>query len=91
MQSFPQDMSHFPRARKYSKSCTGWRKLGLYQTDQRWTSPQSGVREWWWYQNQTDSYGCVDLKPLNECVRREVHPLPRVDGTLTQLTGAKVF
>ena len=34
---------------------------------------------------------CVDLKPLNECVRREVHPLPRVDETLAQLTGAKVF
>ena len=34
---------------------------------------------------------CIDLKPLNECVCREVHPLPRVDETLAQLTGAKVF
>ena len=34
---------------------------------------------------------CVDLKPLNESVLREVHPLPRVDETLAQLTGAKVF
>ena len=34
---------------------------------------------------------CVDLKPLNECVLREIHPLPRVDGTLAQLSGAKVF
>ena len=34
---------------------------------------------------------CVDLKPLNESVLREVHPLPKVDKTLTQLTGARVF
>lgn len=34
---------------------------------------------------------CVDLKPLNENVLREVHPLPKVDDTLAQLTGAKVF
>ena len=34
---------------------------------------------------------CVDLKPLNESVLREVHPLPQVDETLAQLTGAKVF
>ena len=33
---------------------------------------------------------CVDLKPLNESVIREVHPLPKVDETLAQLTGAKV-
>ena len=29
--------------------------------------------------------------PLNECVLREIHPLPRVDETLAQLSGAKVF
>jgi len=34
---------------------------------------------------------CVDLKPLNENVLREVHPLPKVDETLAQLAGAKVF
>ena len=34
---------------------------------------------------------CVDLKPLNKSVLREVHPLPRVDDTLAQLTGAKLF
>ena len=34
---------------------------------------------------------CVDLKPLNQSVMREVHPLPKVDDTLAQLTGAKVF
>ena len=34
---------------------------------------------------------CVDLKPLNMSVLREVHPLPRVDDTLAQLTGAKIF
>lgn len=34
---------------------------------------------------------CIDLKPLNENVLREVHPLPRVDDTLAQLSGAKVF
>lgn len=34
---------------------------------------------------------CVDLKPINQNVLREVHPLPRVDDTLAQLKGAKLF
>ena len=34
---------------------------------------------------------CVDLKPLNESVMREVHPLPSVDSTLAQLAGSKIF
>ena len=34
---------------------------------------------------------CVDLKPLNENVLREIHPLPKVDDTLAQLSSAKVF
>jgi len=34
---------------------------------------------------------CVDLKPLNESVQREVHPHPTVDDTLAQLSRAKMF
>ena len=34
---------------------------------------------------------CVDLKRLNKGVQREVHPLPKVDETLAQLTGVKIF
>ena len=34
---------------------------------------------------------CVDLKPLNESVLREPHPIPKVDETLAQVAGAKVF
>ena len=34
---------------------------------------------------------CVDLKPLNEGVLRETHPIPSVDDTLAQLSGATVF
>ena len=34
---------------------------------------------------------CVDLKPLNKSVLREVYPLPRVDDTLAQLAGARLF
>jgi len=34
---------------------------------------------------------CVELKQLNENVMREVHPMPKVDVTLDQLNGAKVF
>ena len=34
---------------------------------------------------------CVDLKALNESVLREVYPIPKVDETLAQLTGATVF
>ena len=33
---------------------------------------------------------CVDLKPLNKSVMRETYPIPKVDDTLAQLTGAKV-
>ena len=34
---------------------------------------------------------CVDLKPLNKSVLREVHPMPKVDETLAQLAGARLF
>ena len=34
---------------------------------------------------------CVDFRHLNESVLRETHPLPKVDNTLAQLTGATVF
>ena len=34
---------------------------------------------------------CVDLKPLNECILHEIHPLPKVDDTLAQLYDAMVF
>ena len=34
---------------------------------------------------------CVDLKPLNQNVLREYHPLPNVDETLAQLAGAEKF
>ena len=34
---------------------------------------------------------CVDFRPLNDNVLREVHPLPKVDENLAQLAGAQVF
>ena len=34
---------------------------------------------------------CIDLKPLNQYVLREHHPLPKVDDILGQLTGATVY
>ena len=34
---------------------------------------------------------CVDLKPLNQNVLREVHLMPHVEDTLAQLQGGKVF
>lgn len=34
---------------------------------------------------------CVDLKPLNENVLREPHPIPKVDDTLALLAGATHF
>ena len=34
---------------------------------------------------------CVNLKPLNTNIQREVHPLPVVDETLAQLSSATVF
>ena len=34
---------------------------------------------------------CADLKPLNESVLCEVHPIPTVDEALAQLAGATVF
>ena len=34
---------------------------------------------------------CVDFKPLNAYIIREVHPLPTVDENLAQLSGAKML
>ena len=34
---------------------------------------------------------CVDLKPLNENVLREVYPIPTVTNTLAHLAGAQRF
>ena len=34
---------------------------------------------------------CVGLKPLKKSVLREVHPLPRVDDILAQLSRARIF
>ena len=34
---------------------------------------------------------CVDYRPLNENVLREVHPLPTVEENLSKLAGATVF
>ena len=34
---------------------------------------------------------CVDLTKLNESVKRENFPLPAIDQTLGQLSGAKFF
>ena len=34
---------------------------------------------------------CVDLKPLNGSILREPHPIPKVDETLAQASGAKIF
>ena len=34
---------------------------------------------------------CVDLKPLNQSVQRQVFPLPTVDEVLSKLSGAKLF
>ena len=34
---------------------------------------------------------CVDYRPLNESVLREVHPLPTVEENLSKLAGATVF
>ena len=34
---------------------------------------------------------CVDFRPLNESIERETHPLPTVEETLAQLSGAVIF
>ena len=34
---------------------------------------------------------CVDLKPLNKSVMREIHSLPKVDITLAQLRQVPKF
>ena len=34
---------------------------------------------------------CVDLKPLNESVLSEVHPIPTMENILAQLSGASIF
>ena len=50
------------------------------------------MQAWSWSKRNLELSGIyVDLKPLNESVKREVHPIPRVDETLAQLAGAAVF
>ena len=34
---------------------------------------------------------CIDLKPLNKSVLRELHPMPKMDDTLALLSGATLF
>lgn len=34
---------------------------------------------------------CVDLTHLNRSVKREIHPIPKIEHTLGKLAGAKVF
>ena len=54
-------------------------------------SQPRGVRGWLSCQKNNGKVRIfVDLKPLNENVR-EINPLPKVDETLAQLAGAKVF
>ena len=55
------------------------------------TSLHHGVQGWSQFLRSQVPYGFVYLKHLNENVLREVHPLPKVDDTLVQLTGASVF
>ena len=42
-----------------------------------------GVQGWLSFPKKEGSVRiCVDLKPLNQSVLREVHPIPKVDDTL---------
>lgn len=34
---------------------------------------------------------CVDYRRANSLTRKDAHPLPRIDGTLDALSGAKQF
>jgi hypothetical protein len=34
---------------------------------------------------------CVDYRPLNEVIIKNMYPLPRIDILFDQLTGARVF
>ena len=57
---------------------------------QKSTSQHHGAQEWLLYLRSAIRI-CVDLKCLNQNVLREVHPLPKVDNTLAQLSGATIF
>ena len=50
-----------------------------------------GVRGWLSFPKEGSVQICIDLKPLNQSVLQEVHPIPKVDDTLAQLAGATVF
>ena len=34
---------------------------------------------------------CVDLTPLNKAVKREIHPMAKVDDNLAKIRGSKIF
>ena len=67
----------------------GWKHLESFRKS---TSLLCGVQEWLLFQRKTVLRSeCVDLKPLNQSVLCEIHPLPKVNETLTQLSGATIF
>ena len=71
------DMIHYHFARRWKRSCHAWSP---------WCAGMVAVPK----KDRTVRI-YVDLKPLNTTVLGEAHPLPKVDDTLAQLSGAKVF
>ncbi len=82
-------MCRFRYEERSKKSYVEWRKWVL---SQRYKSQPNGVQVWSWYQKPSGaSRICVDLKPLDVSVMREVHPIPNVDESLAKLSGAQIF
>ena len=67
--------------------CMG--KMGVISLIQELTDWCAGMVPAWKKNGQVRT--CVDLTPLNESVKRDLHLLPVVEHVLVQLAGAKVF
>lgn len=63
-------------------------EMELLESYPKWKDRHHGVQEWWRFWRWGTWF--ANLKPLNESVVKEVHPLPKVDHT-SQLAGARIF
>ena len=85
---FTPVISHYPYVHRLKQNWTEWKQ----ELSPKWTYPLLGVQGWWLAPKKNGSIRiCIDFKPLNAYIIREVHPLPTVDENLAQLSGAKMF
>lgn len=78
-----------PLRKKVEEELNRMLRLGIIHAVEKptdWCAPMTCV-----YKKNGSVRICVDLTKLNKSVKREWHPIPSVEDTLAQLTGARLF